>query len=427
MTAWTTRKLRDIADIRVSNVDKKTHASEKPVKLCNYMDVYTNEYVTGVIQFMEASASIAEIERFGLRFGDVIITKDSETPDDIGIPTVIAEEVKGLVCGYHLALIRPNADIVDPTYLAKQLSTSRVARYFSLHASGSTRYGLPISAIESVEIPTPPKPEQTKIAEILSTVDRAIEQTEALIAKQQRIKTGLMQDLLTRGIDEHSNLRSEQTHKFKDSPLGRIPVEWDAITIGDRANVKRGASPRPIQDPKWWGGQIGWVRISDVTAARKYLLHTTQQLSKQGVQHSILIQPGDVILSICATIGRPIMTTSPVCIHDGFVWFDGLNESIDREWFYYYLLSKEEALANSRQTGTQGNLNTEIVSHTDLLLPRSMQEQKRIVKTLATIDRQIDQSASHLWKLRSLKTALIQDLLTGKKRVTTLLNDTEGT
>ena len=66
-----------------------------------------------------------------------------------------------------------------------------------------------------IEIPTPPKPEQTKIAEILSTVDRAIEQTEALIAKQQRIKTGLMQDLLTRGIDEHGNLRSEQTHNSK--------------------------------------------------------------------------------------------------------------------------------------------------------------------------------------------------------------------
>ena len=72
------------------------------------------------------------------------------------------------------------------------------------------------------------KAEQAKIAEVLSTVDRAIEETEALIAKQQRIKTGLMQDLLIRGIDEHGNLRSEQTHKFKDSPLGRIPVEWES-------------------------------------------------------------------------------------------------------------------------------------------------------------------------------------------------------
>ncbi len=78
-----------------------------------------------------------------------------------------------------------------------------------------------------ISTPRPPPDEQAKIAEVLSTVDRAIEQTKALIAKHQRIRTGLMQDLLTRGVDEHGNLRSEQTHKFKDSPLGRIPVEWE--------------------------------------------------------------------------------------------------------------------------------------------------------------------------------------------------------
>ncbi len=136
---WPTKKLREIADIRVSNVDKKTYPSERSVKLCNYMDVYSNDYVTGRIDFMEASATQAEIERFGLKSGDVIITKDSETPDDIGIPTVITEDIAGLVCGYHLALIRPDSEELDSIYLAKQLSTSQVTRYFSLHASGSTR------------------------------------------------------------------------------------------------------------------------------------------------------------------------------------------------------------------------------------------------------------------------------------------------
>ena len=84
------------------------------------------------------------------------------------------------------------------------------------------------SALRSITICLPEQEyEQNKIADILSTVDQAIDQTEALIAKQQRIKTGLMQDLLTRGIDEEGNLRSEDTHEFKDSPLGRIPVEWE--------------------------------------------------------------------------------------------------------------------------------------------------------------------------------------------------------
>ena len=98
---------------------------------------------------------------------------------------------------------------------------------------GTTFAEISKAALSTVELDFPTSfHEQTKIAEILSTVDRAIEQTEALIAKQQRIKTGLMQDLLTRGIDEHGNLRSEQTHKFKDSPLGRIPVEWEVNEFG---------------------------------------------------------------------------------------------------------------------------------------------------------------------------------------------------
>ena len=247
---WPYRRLADVADIRVSNVDKKSYASENSVKLCNYMDVYTNEYVTSQLDFMQGSATRAEIERFGLECGDVVITKDSETPDDIGIPAVIAETIENLVCGYHLALIRPDAAELDSIYLAKQLSTQRIARYFALYASGSTRYGLPISAIESVSIPTPPKAEQTKIAEILSTVDRAIEQTEELIAKQERIKAGLMQDLLTRGIDEHGNLRSESTHEFKDSPLGRIPVEWEVEMLGQVIGpITSGWSPTCEADP----------------------------------------------------------------------------------------------------------------------------------------------------------------------------------
>ena len=103
---------------------------------------------------------------------------------------------------------------------------------FRLASQGSTFEAINSSELKQWPILHPKdKAEQAKIAEVLSTVDRAIEQTEALIAKQQRIKTGLMQDLLTRGIDEHGNLRSEQTHKFKDSPLGRIPVEWDVATV----------------------------------------------------------------------------------------------------------------------------------------------------------------------------------------------------
>jgi hypothetical protein len=99
---WHSTELRNLADVRISNVDKKTYPAERPVKLCNYMDVYSNDYLTSQIPFMQASASLQEIERFALRRGDVIITKDSETPDDIGIAAVLTEDIEHLICGYHL-------------------------------------------------------------------------------------------------------------------------------------------------------------------------------------------------------------------------------------------------------------------------------------------------------------------------------------
>lgn len=194
---WTTCRLRDCTDIRVSNVDKKFYAPETPVRLCNYMDVYTNDYVTRAIEFMSASASKVEIERFGLMVGDVVITKDSETPDDIGVPAVIAEHIDRLVCGYHLALIRPRDGSVDSVYLAKQIGLPPSIKHFAVNATGSTRFGLPIGAIENLTIQLAPENEQTRIAQVLLRVDRVMEQTEENLAKLRPLKTALMQDLLT--------------------------------------------------------------------------------------------------------------------------------------------------------------------------------------------------------------------------------------
>ncbi len=217
----------------------------------------------------------------------------------------------------------------------------------------------------------------------------------------------MMQELLTKGIG-HT--------EFKDSPVGRIPVEWEVKTIGDLANVKRGASPRPIKDKKWWGGNVGWIRISDVTASSKYLNKTTQYLSSEGVSKSIQIPKGEVILSICATIGRPIIINVDACIHDGFVWFDKLNGSIDREYWYYFLASKESFLSAQRQSGTQGNLNTTIVSELICPLPPTS-EQKKIASILSSIDKNVEEMQHKLLQTKSIKKALMQDLLTGKVRV----------
>jgi len=104
---WEVRRLRNAAEMRVSNVDKHTRDDEVPVRLCNYVDVYKHDRIRNKIPFMRATASPEEVARFLLKRGDVLITKDSEAWDDIGVPALVEEPADDLICGYHLALLRP--------------------------------------------------------------------------------------------------------------------------------------------------------------------------------------------------------------------------------------------------------------------------------------------------------------------------------
>jgi type I restriction enzyme S subunit len=191
----------------------------------------------------------------------------------------------------------------------------------------------------------------------------------------------------------------------------QTPQGWKLKSIGELSTVKRGASPRPIKDSKWWGGSVGWVRISDVTSSRKYLKKTTQYLSVEGVEKSVKIDKGEVVLTICATIGRAIIISVDACIHDGFVWFDKLGKSIDREYWYYFLASKEDFFKSQRQSGTQGNLNTNIVSDVLCMLP-PLPEQQKIATILTSVDEVIEKTQAQIDKLKDLKTAMMQELLT---------------
>jgi type I restriction enzyme S subunit len=194
---WREVQLKDIAAISFSGVDKKSRPGQKRVCLCNYMDVYNNNYITADMDFMWATASDAEIEKFSLDIGDIMITKDSETPDDIGVPSVVTEKLDNVVCGYHLALIKPNREKIDPIFLTKQIGYERVANQFSRLANGATRFGLTTSSVKGVRLRHPKLEEQIRIATVLSTCDREIELLRRKEIALREQKKGLMQKLLT--------------------------------------------------------------------------------------------------------------------------------------------------------------------------------------------------------------------------------------
>lgn len=182
----------------VSNVDKKSRSGELPVRLCNYLDVYNADYLDGRRDYMPATARPAEIGRFRLEAGDVVLTKDSETPDDIGIAAVV-EDAGGtppLVCGYHLATLRPS-QAVNPIFLAKQLALHRTKSYFGTVATGTTRYGLSNAAIVQTPVVMPPRVEQDRVADVLRALDDAIAASDEMIAKLKNMRRGLSEDVLT--------------------------------------------------------------------------------------------------------------------------------------------------------------------------------------------------------------------------------------
>ncbi|MCO5950904.1 restriction endonuclease subunit S [Mucilaginibacter flavidus] len=218
---WNVRKLKFVAECFPSNVDKKTKEGEASVMLCNYTDVYKHDYIVNDMPFMEASATDEQIERFLLKKGDVVITKDSETANDIAVPAFIKEDLDNIICGYHLSVLRPYDDILGE-FLFRLLQSKIINAQFEVRANGVTRVALGVYDLKNAKIPLPPKEEQQQIIEYISretaVIYKTIGQIEKEIALAQEYRTVLITEAVTGKIDVRSYV---------------IPETSEDITIGD--------------------------------------------------------------------------------------------------------------------------------------------------------------------------------------------------
>jgi len=176
---WELKKLKFFVVVRNSNVDKKISDDEELVWLCNYTDVYYNDRITSDTRFMEGSATEIEIGRFQLKRGQVIITKDSEGWEDIGIPSLVTEDMPDVLCGYHLSVLDPGPNM-DGGYLAWLCRAEPLNDQFKVSANGVTRYGLGQYPMKNAFIMVPPLETQRKIANFL---DEKSERIERLITQ----------------------------------------------------------------------------------------------------------------------------------------------------------------------------------------------------------------------------------------------------
>lgn len=226
---WSVRRLKHVAAVRVSNVDKKTVEGEQPVRLCNYVDVYKNDFLRPGMEFMQATATAAQIAKFTLKAGDVLITKDSEEWTDIAVPAYVEADMPGVLCGYHLAHLRPKPDIVEGRFLFRAIGAEGIADQFRFAANGITRFGLSIDDISNALIPIPPVLVQRDIAAFLDSKTRHIDE---VITKKRRLIDRLHER--EHAVISHAVTGGLSSKATKDSGTlawGEIPANWQMTEL----------------------------------------------------------------------------------------------------------------------------------------------------------------------------------------------------
>ena len=418
---WEMRRLRTVVDMRVSNVDKHIKDGELPVRLCNYVDVYKNDLITENIDFMRATATESEITRFKLELGDVIITKDSETWDDIGVPALVNYAADDLICGYHLALLRPIETSIIGSYLLLVLQTPQVSSQFSISASGVTRYGLTHDAIKSVLLPLPPPAEQAAIARYLDHADeriqRAISAKERLVELLTEQRQAVIHRAVTRGLDPNVRLKDSGIEW-----LGEVPEHWEVTAVKRHFKTQLGkmlqsapVSPDDVEVPYLKAQHVHWnhVRVEDPPT----MWATPQEMEQFSIQR------GDLLI-VEGGVGGVTNSAILEDTVDGYIIQNALHRVRSRaQASNRFLLFAMMAIASSGWFGAINNKATmphftkEKLNSLPIPFPPVIEQiiiVSHINEVVANTNTAIDNAQRQIDLLREYRTRLIADVVTGQ-------------
>ena len=337
-----------------------------------------------------------------LKKNDILIAR---MPDPLGRACLYPLESGKAATVVDVAILR--TENADHYWLMSAINSSNYRYQIDLNASGTTRTRIARGILSEIKILEPPLPEQQKIATILSSVDDVIEKTRAQIDKLKDLKTGMMQELLTKGIG-HT--------EFKDSPVGRIPVEWGIKALGEVATVFAGGTPSRSK-PEYYGGDVPWVKSGEVN--QQLIYGTEETITKLAVQESSArwAKKGAVLVAMYgATAGKVARLMINATLNQAVSAINGKEDKVDNGFLLYAIEYKNRELLNTLQGSGQPNLSGQLIKSLSLPIP-PLYEQKKIYAALLSVDVKIERTYLKLNKLVFQKKALMQDLLTGKVRV----------
>jgi type I restriction enzyme S subunit len=367
-----------------------------------------------------SEARFREAAQIQLRDGDLLVTKDGT----IGKIAQVADCPDQAVLNSGVFLLRCSDGSFRHRFLYHLLRSHHFDTFLRQNLAGSTINHLYQYVFERFSFLVPTDDEQERICRILDLLDIHIEATEASIAKQERVRQGLIQELFTRGIGADGGLRparEEAPQLYVQIDIGWLPKGWKAVKLQQISDVQRGRfGARPRNDPQFYGGAFPFIQTSDIAVSNGRILSShSQSLNGRGLLTSKLFPKGAIAISIAANIGDAAILAYPMCAPDSVVGITPFRMD-DNKFIQIAIGLKKEWLERRAPQTAQKNINLADLRPLKLPFPPRA-ERERIVEIASAMMDDIVSLEVQLAKVRMQKAGLMQDLLTGRVSVEPLL------
>lgn len=391
---WEQRKLTNIAKTFIGLVTTMTeNYRDSGTLLIRNSDIKEGQFIFSEkpIHLDEEFAEKNKTRR--LQIGDVVTVHTG----DIGTSAVIQEKEAGAI-GFATINTRTDKRILNPYFLSTYFNTEKHKCYANSVSTGDGRSNYNIKDFNKLVISIPTLDEQEKISALINNINTIITLHQCKLKKLNLAKKSLLQKLFPRNGSQIPGVRFKG---FTDA--------WEQRKLGDLAEIVRGASPRPISDSKWFdnNSDVGWLRISDVTAQDGRIQYLEQKISKLGQDKTRVVKTPHLLLSIAATVGKPVINYVPTGVHDGFLIF--LNPKFNILYAFWWLEMFREEWNKYGQPGSQVNLNSDLVKNQVINIPNE-KEQEKISSFLEALDRIITLHQRKLERLQEVKKGLLQKM-----------------
>ncbi|WP_313185087.1 restriction endonuclease subunit S [Lacrimispora sp.] len=329
-----------------------------------------------------------------LHTGDLVMVQSGH----VGHTAVIPKELD-CVAAHALIMFQNSIDNINPYFTNYQLQTLESKKKLDYITTGNTIKHILASEMKQFTVDfSATIEEQTAISNFFLTLDDAITLHKRKLDGLKELKRGYLQRMFPQAGENVPQVR-----------FSRFTSDWERTTIGKISDIVRGASPRPIQNPKWFdkNSDVGWLRISDVTEQNGRINHLEQKISQAGQSKTRVLRTPHLLFSIAATVGKPVINYIKTGVHDGFLIF--LNPKFEQEFMFQWLEMFRPQWQQYGQPGSQVNLNSELVKAQEVYLPAN-EEQTAIGDFFRNLDVQISVQQQKLSQLKRLKSTYLQKM-----------------